>query len=133
MKNPNETVANRKVAGSLVQKWLKQVLVANPESSAVDAGETKPSLPAKPTETVDSFLQLEEESFKRMHPTIPVREGKEYTIHPQATACAIARERYRDDSNRYKVNEVLKIFNRPNKKAWKPYEVSIAGRQLNQL
>merc|ERR1719199_1802626 len=126
-KNPMETVANRKVAAMLVQKWIKQVLVVAPD--VFDAGATegpKAMLPPKPVETLESFLAAEEESFKRMHPTIPIREGKDYQIHPPANAVALKRDKYQQDSNRYKLNEVLKDFNRPNKKTWRPYEVSIA-------
>jgi transcription factor SPN1 len=135
MQNPRETVQNRKTAASLVQKWIKQVLVNKDAAETVqnEDEDTGPSLEPKPLETAESFHQLEEESFKRLHPTIPVREGKDYRIHPEVTAMARRAEKYSQDSNRYKLNEVLKIFNRPNKKAWKPYEVSIAGRQLNQL
>jgi len=136
MNNPIETVANRKNAALLVQKWVKQVLV-NPASAEAgdegEGGEGVPMLPRKPAETMESFLQLEETSFLRLHPSIPVREGKVYHIHPPTTAVPQKRERYVQDCNRYKLNEVLKVFNRPNKKQWKPYEVSIAGRQLNQL
>jgi len=133
MKNPMETVGNRKVAGMLVQKWVKQVLVQPVDVFDPQASETKALLPRKPAETMESFLEAEEESFKRIHPTIPVREGKDYQIHPPCNATALKRDKYQQDSNRYKLNEVLKDFNRPNKKSWKPYEVSIAGRQLNQL
>merc|ERR1711879_469831 len=93
----------------------------------------KAALARKPAETYESFLALEEESFKRMHPTIPIREGKDYTISPANQAEPLKRDKYREDSNRFKLNEVLKVFNRPNKRVWKPYAVSIAGRQLNQL
>jgi len=138
MKNPNETVDNRKTAGSLVQKWLKQVLVKSASASleSEDAGEGPQALHArKPAETLESFLALEEDSFKRIHPTIPVREGKEYVVHPEPAANALPqkRDKFELDSNRYKLNEVLKVFNRPNKKGWKPYEVSIGGKGLNQL
>lgn len=136
--NPEETVANKKTASTLIQRWLKQVLVV-PAGASVEAGHSvsteppKPSLERKPAETLESFLKLEEESFKRMHPTIPVREGKDYQIHPPATAQALKRDKYAQDSNRFKLNEVLKDFNRPNKKSYRPYEVSVSGRQLNQL
>lgn len=135
MQNPRETVPNRKTAAMLVQKWIKQVLVNNESSGDAqqDEEENLPTLPPKPIETAESFQQLEEESFKRIHPTIPIREGKDYKLHPDITAMALRRDKYAQESNRYKVNEVLKVFNRPNKKSWKPYAVSIAGRQLNQL
>jgi len=133
--NPRETVPNRKAAALLVNKWVKQVLILPPDMSSFDETSEGPRalLPRKPTETLESFLEAEEESFKRIHPTIPVREGKDYQIHPPSTAMGMKRDKYHQDSNRYKLNEVLKDFNRPNKKAWRPYEVSIAGRQLNQL
>merc|ERR1719424_654606 len=137
MKHPQETVPNRKLAASLVQKWVKQVLVTGTAEASLDpdAGEENQEAlhPAKPVETLESFLAAEEESFKRMHPSIPVREGRAYTIHPPCLAVPQKRDRYAENSNRYKLNEVLKVFNRPNKKAYRPYEVSIAGRQLNQL
>merc|ERR1719262_1174775 len=51
-RNPNETVANRKAAGMLVQKWVKQVLVAKEDASQSEATEgPQPMLPRKPTET----------------------------------------------------------------------------------
>jgi len=136
MRNPSETVGNRTNAAQLVQKWVKQVLVTTvePTADSIDADEgPQPAHQRKPEETYESFLEAEQESFKRMHPSIPIREGKEYHVHPMITAEPMKKFKYSDDSNRHKLNEVLKIFDRPNKKAWKPFEVSIAGRQLNQL
>merc|ERR1712086_811055 len=129
-----ETIENRKIAAILVTKWVKQVLVQPPDPMTEDLGDgPQKTIPRKPAETAESFQAMEEESFTRIHPTIPIREGKDYQIHPPVTAQPLKRDRYVQDSNRYKLNEVLKDFNRPNKKAYRPYEVSIGGNGLNQL
>jgi len=137
--NPSETVENRKTASLLVNKWVKQVLMQKHENFEIDAmaddenDAAKPKLPRKPAETLDSFLAFEEEAFKRMHPRIPFPEGHEYGIQPVPIAQPMRRDKVNVESNRGKLNEVMKVLTRPNKKCWKPTFVSVAGRTVNAL
>lgn len=123
-------MGNRNLAQSLVQRWLRQVLA--PEQDSLEeflADNSKQgTIPRPPLETEESLRQLEEESAKRLHPAIPVIQAKDYVIQPASTAMPTIRERLSLDSFKGKLNEVLKGMARPNKKAWKPHAVSVAGR-----
>lgn len=134
-----ETVVNRKVAGTLIQKWLKQVLVKKRgldldglASLEDDADDTlQPKLTRPPPLTAESLKEIEAASDLRMHPAIPVVGGKEYIIKPIPRFQPIRREKVSHETNRGKLGAVLQDLSRPNKKAWKPYSVSIAGRTVN--
>jgi len=129
---PGETIQNRRIASTLVQSWVKQVLAKH--SDPMDRGETEmlvPKLSRPPPETEESLRLAEIESEKRMRPLVPVIEGKDYVIKPIPRHQPIKRDKTAADSNRGKIGEVLKILARPNKRAWKPYSVSVAGRTVN--
>lgn len=133
--SPKETVTNRKLCQQLVQKWLKQVLT--PETSLdldnflADKEEKKGMIPRPEPLTEESLQRQEAESALRVHPSIPVVEGREYVVQPQVVDMPQRRDRISLDTFRGKLGEVLKVMSRPNKKAWKPWSVSIAGRQVN--
>ena len=132
--HPDETPRNRKRARGLVQKWLRQIMVPEEVDSLegfLAEGEKVGTIPRPPPETEESLAIQEEESAKRLHPAIPVIHGKEYVIQPISTAQPIVREKMPMDTYKGKLNEVLKVMARPNKRSWKPYTVSVAGRQLN--
>eukprot|EP00933_Yihiella_yeosuensis_P039308 TRINITY_DN33295_c0_g2_i2.p1 TRINITY_DN33295_c0_g2~~TRINITY_DN33295_c0_g2_i2.p1 ORF type:complete len:349 (-),score=74.62 TRINITY_DN33295_c0_g2_i2:280-1326(-) len=134
--HPKETVANRKVARQLVQKWLKQVLTPEKNEDSLDAlmgdEDTKAGMIPRPPElTEESLREIEETSASRLHPTIPIIESKAFVVHPQITAQPVRRQKVATETYRGKLGEVLKVISRPNKKAWKPYSVSIAGRHIN--
>ncbi|CAE8623011.1 unnamed protein product, partial [Polarella glacialis] len=135
--NPKETVGNRKLAAQLVQRWLRQVLTPKPEDRSLDsliAGEEEErtgNITRPEEETDESLKLLEEDSAKRMHPTIPIIKGHEYVVRPVPTDQPVPRHKDSLESNRGKLAEVLKAMSRPNKKAYRPYSVSIAGRTLN--
>ena len=134
--HPEETMTNRKRAQGLVQRWLRQI-IAPEVSESLDGflggelGELVGTIPRPPRETEESLAKLEEESAKRLHPAIPIIEAKDYVIQPVSTARPVIREKLSLETNKGKLNEVLKVMARPNKKAWRPYSVSVAGRQLN--
>jgi len=91
-----------------------------------------PQLERKPIETFDSFLEAEEESFKRRHPLQPSFMAKrEYIIQPTPTAQPQPRTKLPPDSNRSKIQGAINILARPNKAAWKPFHVSVEGRTVN--
>lgn len=133
--HPEETMANRTRAQGLVQRWLRQIIA--PENAAdslegfLAVGEKVGTIPRPLPETEESLAKLEEESAKRLHPAVPVIQAKDYVIQPVSTAQPVIREKLALDTNKGKLNEVLKVMARPNKKAWRPYTVSVAGRQLN--
>mmetsp|Transcript_4871 Transcript_4871/g.13486 ORF Transcript_4871/g.13486 Transcript_4871/m.13486 type:complete len:402 (+) Transcript_4871:551-1756(+) len=132
--HPAESIENRKLAGMLVQKWVKQVL--GRRSDTMDGEEEttlKPKLVRPAPETAESLLASEKESEKRQHPALPVIEGKEYLIKPVPRHQPVKRDKVDQGTNRGKIGEVLKIMQRPNKRSWKPYEVSIAGRTVNAI
>ena len=132
--HPDETPLNRKRARGLVQKWLRQIMIpeeADTLEGFLAEGEKVGAIPRPPPETEESLALQEQESAKRLHPAIPVIQGKEYVIQPISTAQPIVREKMSTDTYKGKLNEVLKVMARPNKRSWKPYSVSIAGRQLN--
>merc|ERR1711953_1172206 len=91
----------------------------------------QPMLPRKPPETKESLEILQKESESRMYPSIPTVGEREYIIQPIPTDQPVKRDKVSLDTNRGKLNEVLKMLQRPNKKAWRPYTVSIAGRTVN--
>jgi len=132
--HPEETPRNRKRARGLVQRWLRQIMIPE-EMDTLEGflaeGDKVGSIPRPPPETEESLALQEEESAKRLHPAVPVIQGKEYVIQPISTAQPIAREKPAKDTYQGKLDEVLKVMARPNKRSWKPYSVSIAGRQLN--
>lgn len=128
--HPEETMTNRKRAQGLVQRWLRQIMA--PESDSLDdMGEKVGTIPRPPAETEESVAKLEEESAKRLHPSIPVIQAKDYVIQPVSTAMPIIREKLSMETYKGKLNEVLKFMARPNKRSWKPFSVSVAGRELN--
>eukprot|EP00811_Abedinium_folium_P008772 NODE_18107_length_910_cov_2.828863.p1 GENE.NODE_18107_length_910_cov_2.828863~~NODE_18107_length_910_cov_2.828863.p1 ORF type:complete len:228 (-),score=88.42 NODE_18107_length_910_cov_2.828863:225-854(-) len=136
--NPAETIQNRKAAGQLVQKWLKEVLIKRATHYDLDVfgpgqedKEVQPTLPYKPAETMETLLQAEEESAKRQHPRMPMPSQKEYLIQPVSVDQPFRRLKMSVETNRGKVTELLTHMARPNKKSWRPYEVSIAGRNVN--
>jgi len=133
--SPQETVANKQMAGALVQRWLKQILLKKIDDIDVDAEEEKrqPTIPAAAVETLESFQALEQESFSRDHPRIPQRGEREYVVQPAPQHEAVKRAKEKVDTNRFKLGESLKVLTKPNKKGWKPYAVSIAGRQVNAI
>merc|ERR1712086_345403 len=132
-----ETVSNRTSASSLVEKWVKQVLSKKSlDSFDLDAMDDanashRPLLDRKPVETAESLAILEKDSESRRHPNIPLVGEKEYVTHPVPIHQAVKRDKVSMDTNRGKLGEVLKVLQRPNKKAWRPYTVSIAGRTVN--
>ncbi|CAJ1365775.1 unnamed protein product [Effrenium voratum] len=132
--HPEETVGNRKRAQNLVQRWLRQIMEPD-NSHSLEAFLAQPekvgAIPRPPPETEESLQKLEEESAKRLHPAIPVIQAKDYVIQPVSTAQPIIREKLTTDTYKGKLNEVLKVMARPNKRSWKPHSVSVAGRQLN--
>lgn len=138
-KSTAETVPNRVTASSLVERWLKQVLGKKPtDNFYLDAlqdvnANKQPMLPRKPPETAESLAQLQAESEKRMHPAIPTVGEREYVIQPMPTDQPVKRDKISLETNRGKLGEVLKRLERPNKKAWRPYVVSIAGRTVNAI
>merc|ERR1711879_815456 len=103
--------------------------MGDPEEAEV----LKPKLVRPAPETLESVQALEEESMKRIHPSIPIVEGKEYLIKPIPRHQPIKRDKVASETNRGKIGEVLKVLARPNKRSWKPYEVSIAGRAVNAV
>ena len=132
--HPEETMQNRKRAQGLVQRWLRQIIAPENTDSLegfLAVGEKVGTIPRPLPETEESLAKLEEESAKRLHPAVPVIQAKDYVIQPVSTAQPIIREKLSLDTNKGKLNEVLKVMARPNKRAWKPYSVSVAGRQLN--
>ena len=132
--HPEETPLNRRRAQGLVQRWLRQIMIPDEADSLegfLAESDRVGTIPRPPPETEESLALQEEESAKRLHPAIPVIQGKEYVIQPISTAQPIVREKLGTDTYRGKLNEVLKVMSRPNKRAWKPYSVSVAGRQLN--
>lgn len=132
--HPQETVDNRKLAGELVQKWVKQVLAKQPDLEDMEESEAvKPKLIRPAPETIESVQEMEKEAEKRIHPSIPIIEGKEYLIKPIPRHQPVRREKVATDTNRGKIGEVLKVLARPNKRSWKPYEVSVAGRNVNAI
>ena len=132
--HPEETPRNRKRARGLVQRWLRQIMIPD-EMDTLEGflaeGDKVGSIPRPAPETEESLALQEEESAKRLHPAVPVIQGKEYVIQPISTAQPVAREKPAKDTYQGKLDEVLKVMARPNKRSWKPYSVSIAGRQLN--
>jgi len=124
-----ETVENRKLASMLVQQWLRFVLV-QPEG---EQEEQEPRRIRPPPETAESLAAREAESAKRIHPAIPIIEGRDYVVRPIPKDMPVKRDRVGADTNRGKLGEILKIMSRPNKRAWKPYDISIAGRQVNAI
>eukprot|EP00913_Durusdinium_trenchii_P017542 g16483.t1 len=121
--HPEETMTNRKRAQGLVQRWLRQIMA--PESDSLDdMGEKVGTIPRPPAETEESVAKLEEESAKRLHPSIPVIQAKDYVIQPVSTAMPIIREKLSMETYKGKLNEVLKFMARPNKRSWKPFSVT---------
>jgi len=132
--NPRETISNRKIAGQLVQKWLKQVLTQKSEAlddEEEEENEPKATLNRPPPETDETLRCLEAEAAKHFRAAVPVIEGKDYQVRPLPRAQPVRRDKVALDTNRGKIGEVLKIMSRPNKAAWKPYSVSVAGRSVN--
>jgi len=130
-RNELETVHNRTVASTLVRRWVKNVLVD--PNAANDEDPPEPMLPPKEPETMESLAKMEAEILKRVHPAIPVVGGRIYTVQPVSKDKPVAREKIPLDTNRGKLNEVIKLLSRPNKKPYKPYHISIAGRQMNMI
>lgn len=136
--SPLETVENRKTAGMLVQKWLKQVLSKN-QPGTFDLDEMneaelpKPTLVKPAPETEESLAKAEAESEKRMHPAIPQIGGKEYNVQPMPKDMPLKREKKNLESNRGKLSAILNLMSRPNKRSWKPYTVSISGQTINAI
>lgn len=133
--NPGETIANRKLAAMLVQKWLKQILSAQPDDvdDMAESQQPRPLFQRPPVETAELVAIQEKASEQRMHPAIPVVGGKCFTIQPLPRFQPIRRDKVDRESNRGKVNMVLTDLQRPNKKSWRPYAVSVAGRQVNMV
>jgi len=129
----SETIANRKLAASLVQSWVKMVLAPkiDPENMEVEAARGRLERP--PPESAEFIAEQMKASEGRMHPEIPSVGTKEYVIKPTPRAQPVRREKIGAETNRGKLGEVLKTLSRPNKKSWKPYAVSIAGRGVNAL
>merc|ERR1711974_378003 len=130
-----ETVLNRKAAGMLVQKWVKQVLYKGSTADDVFAEEEapQPQLEPQPPETEESLREIEKKSAERNHPAIPTVGTKKYVIKPLPRHQAIPRSGKDLTTNRGKLGAVLQELAKPNQKAWKPYMVSIAGRQVNAI
>lgn len=132
--NPHETIMNRMTAGTLVQKWLSQVLRP---ASTLDLDQEEEEVAPKALlsrplpETEQSLLKMEEEAAKHFRAAVPIIGGREYHVKPIPSAQPVRREKVALDTNRGKIGEVLKVMSRPNKRAWKPYSVSIAGRTVN--
>jgi hypothetical protein len=137
--NPAETVENRKRCGALVQKWIKQVLLKPEGNFDLDAlaeshaSAAKPQFERPPPETAESLAALEAASDLRMHPTIPVPDSRMFTVQPLPRAQPIRRERVDKETVRGKLHDALTLLCRPNKRAWKPYDVCIAGRTMNAI
>ena len=129
--NPEETLTNRKRAQGLVQRWLRQIMAPEEEDDSLLRAEQVGTIPRPPPVTEESLAKIAQESAKRLHPTIPVIEAKDYVIQPVSTAQPIIREKLSMDTYKGKLNEVLKFMARPNKKSYKPFSVSVAGRELN--
>jgi len=138
--HPKETVANRKVAAQLVQRWLKQVLVQQAPSSfdldTLNEEDDQPkqgTLARPPVETAELLQIMEEDSAKRMHPKIPIITGKDYAVMPVPKHQPLRREKRGSDTNRAKLASRLAILARPNKKSWKPYGPECSGQKVNCL
>merc|ERR1719510_727718 len=138
--HPKETVANRKIAAQLVQRWLKQVLVQQKPTSfdldTINEEDDQPkqgTLVRPPAETAEILQQMEEESASRAHPRIPIITGKDYTIMPVPRPQPVIREKRAQDTNRAKLASRLAILGRPNKKCWKPYAPECSGQKVNCL
>lgn len=130
--DPRETVTNRKIAALLIQKWLKQILSQKTHSFEIgNEEEIQGTIPRRPVETIESLAAAEAESLTRRHPRVPVIEGKDYRIHPISRDQPTKRDKFPPDSIRGKLHGALEILSRPNKKSWRPYHVSIEGRQVN--
>merc|ERR1719356_1565231 len=127
-RHPMETVENRKRCGALVQKWVKQVLLKQDVNFDVDAlaeshaEKAKPQFERPPPETAESLAALEAASDLRMHPSIPTPDSRMFTVQPLPKAQPVSRG---------KLQDALNLLCRPNKRAWKPYDVCIAGRTMN--
>jgi len=131
--HPKESVENRKMAGELIQRWVKQVLTQ--DALQVDGEDEEDEGPQgtiarKPALTMEALEQEQADSDKRRHPRIPMGSG-EYNIKPVPVHQAIKRSSFQAGSNRGKLNQTLLLMARPNKKCWKPHAVSIAGRSVN--
>ena len=104
--HPEETMANRKRAQGLVQRWLRQIIA--PENAAdslegfLAVGEKVGTIPRPLPETEESLAKLEEESAKRLHPAVPVIQAKDYVIQPVSTAQPVIREKLALDTNKGK-------------------------------
>jgi len=137
--NPAETVTNRKAAGMLVQKWVKQVLAKKTDVFDLDAlaeeteNAPKGQLQRPAPETAESLSQLEAESELRQHPYRPQTGGREYVVQPLPKHQPLRKEKVALETNRGKLGEVLKVLSAPNKRCWKPYAVSVAGRTVNAV
>lgn len=133
--NPQETIENRKTASQLVQRWVKQVLHKKPDYDDLDEAEVtlKPKLIRPAPETAESLQAVEKASELRAHPSIPIIAGREYVIKPVPRHQPVKRDKVAAETNRGKLGEVLKVLGRPNKRSWKPYEVSVAGRTVNAI
>jgi len=135
--NVKETVSNRKKAAQLVQKWLRQIFAPEVEGDSLadflagEADERHGTVPRPAPLTDESLKKIEEESDRRMHPAIPIIQGTAYAIQPKATDQPVRREKLAEGSFQGKLGEKLKVMSRPNKQLYKPWGVSIAGRQLN--
>jgi len=129
-KDPQQTVETRKVALGLSQRWASMGL----DEEMGDAyGDPQPSLPRPPPETEESFELAEQESFKRMHPRIPQIVQQDLVIQPLSDVQPVKRVKLADGSKRAKLSETLKKMSAPNKRSYRPWTVSIAGRTVNAL
>lgn len=98
-----------------------------------EQSKTQGTLPWKGPETAEDIAAIEAASELRRHPRIPALEGntREYAIQPVPVHQPVRREAKDLSSNRGKLGETLTVMARPNKRAWKPYAVSVAGRTIN--
>jgi len=128
-KDPQQTVENRKTALSLSARWAS----LGHDDDGDYAEPPQPKLPRPPPETEESFELAEQESFKRMHPRIPQIVQQDLVIQPMSDVEPVKRIKLAEGSKRAKLNETLKKLSAPNKRSYRPWTVSVAGRTVNAL